>query len=147
MHTSIILARKPRKGAQPISMKHCFFILIILSSIESFAQKKGERSLFNGKDLTGWKILNGKAKYEVKNGEIIGTTVANEPNSFLATEEIFSDFILTLEFKIDSGTNSGIQFRSESKPDYQNGRVHGYQLEVDPTQRNWTGGLYDEGRR
>jgi hypothetical protein len=128
-------------------MTRYFLILIILVASESIAQKKGDRSLFNGKDLTGWKILNGKAKYEVKNGEIIGTTVANEPNSFLVTEETFGDFILTLEFKIDSGTNSGIQFRSESKPDYQNGRVHGYQLEIDPTQRNWTGGLYDEGRR
>src|SRR5688572_31724681 len=131
MHTSIILARKPRKGAQPISMKHCFFILIILSSIESFAQKKGERSLFNGKDLTGWKPLNGKAKYEVKNGEIIGTTVFKEPNSFMVTEATYGDFILELEYKLDADMNSGIQFRSESKADYRDGRVYGYQMEID----------------
>ena len=43
--------------------------------------------------------------------------------------------------------NSGVQFRSLSKPDYQNGRVHGYQVEVDPTDRAWSGGIYDEGRR
>jgi hypothetical protein len=43
--------------------------------------------------------------------------------------------------------NSGIQFRSESKPDYQNGRVHGYQCEVDPSDRAWSGGIYDEARR
>ena len=42
--------------------------------------------LFNGKDLAGWKQLNGKAKFEATNGEIIGTTVQGEPNSFLATE-------------------------------------------------------------
>ena len=43
--------------------------------------------------------------------------------------------------------NSGVQFRSESKPEYKNGRVHGYQYEIDPSKRGWTGGIYDEGRR
>jgi hypothetical protein len=43
--------------------------------------------------------------------------------------------------------NSGIQFRSESKPDYREGRVHGYQMEIDPSSRAWTGGIYDEARR
>lgn len=110
----------------------------------SFAQWK---PLFNGKDLTGWKQLNGKAKYEVKNGEIIGTTVFGEPNSFLVTDQDYGDFILEFEFKVDSTMNSGVQFRSESKPDYQNGRVHGYQFEIDPSKRAWTGGIYDEARR
>ncbi len=130
-------------------MKTTLFILFLLGSSIAFGQKKNkdEVNLFNGSDLKGWKILNGKAKYEVKNGEIIGTTVVKEPNSFLVTEEIFGDFILSLEFKIDSGTNSGIQFRSESKPEYKDGRVHGYQMEFDPSARAWTGGIYDEGRR
>ena len=104
-------------------------------------------NLFNGKDLTGWKQLTGKAKYTVEKGEIVGTTVLNEPNSFLATEKTYGDFILEFEFKIDSTMNSGVQFRSESKPDYQNGRVHGYQFELDPSKRGWTGGIYDEARR
>jgi hypothetical protein len=103
--------------------------------------------LFNGQDLKGWKQLNGQAKYEVKNGEIVGTTVLNQPNSFLVTEEVFGDFVLELEFKLDAEMNSGLQFRSESKPEYQNGKVHGYQMEIDPSPRAWTGGIYDEGRR
>lgn len=103
--------------------------------------------LFNGKDLTGWTQLNGKARFTVAKGEIIGTTVFNEPNSFLATTATYSDFILELEFKLDDEMNSGIQFRSESRPDYQNGRVHGYQMEIDPSPRAWTGGIYDEARR
>lgn len=125
------------------------FILTILSSHILFSQKKEAewRSLFNGKDLSGWKQLNGEAKYEYANGELIGTTVAGTPNSFLVTEETFGDFILELEFKVDDGTNSGIQFRSESKSDYKNGRVHGYQMEIDPSERAWTGGIYDEARR
>ncbi|MFL5809074.1 MAG: DUF1080 domain-containing protein, partial [Flavisolibacter sp.] len=52
-----------------------------------------------------------------------------------------------LEFKVDSTMNSGIQFRSESKADYKNGRVHGYQYEIDPSKRGWSGGIYDEARR
>jgi Domain of Unknown Function (DUF1080) len=123
------------------------FLLIASPGIGQVKNSSEGIRLFNGKDLKGWKILGGKAKYEVKNGEIIGTTVSNEPNSFLTTEETFGDFILTLDFKNESGINSGIQFRSESKPDYQNGRVHGYQLEIDPSPRAWTGGIYDEARR
>jgi len=103
--------------------------------------------LFNGKDLTGWKQLNGKAKYEVINGEIVGATVLGEPNSFLVTEKNYGDFILELEFKLDDMMNSGIQFRSESKSEYLNGRVHGYQFEIDPSPRAWTAGIYDESRR
>ena len=103
--------------------------------------------LFNEKNLEGWRQLNGQAKYEVINKEIVGTTVANTANSFLVTEQQFGDFILELEFKVDGKMNSGIQIRSESKPDYQNGRVHGYQVEIDPSPRAWTGGLYDEARR
>jgi len=123
---------------------------LLLYSGAANAQKKGLENpvtLFNGKDLTGWKQLNGKARYEVQNGEIVGTTVPGEPNSFLATEEIFGDFILELEFNVDPTMNSGIQFRSEGKPDYQNGRVFGYQFEIDPSSRAWTGGIYDEARR
>jgi len=111
------------------------------------AQSAKWENLFNGKDLNGWKQLNGKATYTVNNGEIIGTTVSNEPNSFLATEKNYGDFILELELLVDNSMNSGIQIRSESKSDFQNGRVHGYQVEVDPSSRKWSAGLYDEARR
>jgi len=132
-------------------MIHKIFIIsffFIPASI--LAQKKDLpkwTDLFNGKDLKSWKQLNGKAKYEVINGEIVGTTAIGEPNSFLATEENYGDFILELEFKVDPAMNSGIQFRSESKPEYKNGRVHGYQYEIDPSSRAWSGGIYDEARR
>lgn len=105
------------------------------------------QTLFNEKDLSGWRQLNGKASYTVSNGEIVGATVAGTPNSFLATDNEYGDFILELELKMDSMMNSGIQFRSESSANYQNGRVHGYQIEVDPSPRAWSGGLYDEARR
>ena len=121
-----------------------FFVLLITATEKLSAQWK---DLFNGRDLSGWKQLNGKAKYSIENGEIIGTTVLNEPNSFLATEKLYSDFIVEFEFKVDSTMNSGVQFRSESKPDYKNGKVFGYQYEIDPSKRSWSAGIYDESRR
>jgi hypothetical protein len=128
--------------------KLTFLILLVTVAGYSFSQTKEEwENLFNGRDLKGWRQLNGKAKYEVQNGEIVGTTVVNEPNSFLTTEKDYGDFILELEYKVPQGMNSGIQFRSLSKADYKEGRVHGYQFEVDPSERAWTGGIYDEARR
>jgi hypothetical protein len=128
------------------SYRLILFFLFVFSSTLSIAQGAWV-NLFNGKDLTGWKQLNGKAKYQVLNGEIVGTTVFKEPNSFLVTEKTYDDFILELEFRLDADMNSGIQFRSESKPDFKEGRVHGYQMEIDPSARAWTGGIYDEARR
>ncbi|WP_316814628.1 DUF1080 domain-containing protein [Pedobacter nyackensis] len=122
--------------------------LMLGTSLTAVHAQKGKwQNLFNGKDLTGWKQLNGKAKYEVVNGEIIGTTVSNTPNSFLSTEKKYGDFIFELELLVDNSMNSGVQFRSESKADYMNERVHGYQMEVDPSDRAYSGGLYDEARR
>ncbi|MCW0482194.1 3-keto-disaccharide hydrolase [Gaoshiqia sediminis] len=124
-----------------------FILLFAACGVVTHASATGWTNLFNGKDFTGWKQINGKANYEIVNGEIIGTTVANTPNSFLATEKTYGDFILELELLVDSEMNSGIQFRSLSSADYQDGRVHGYQCEVDPSERAWSGGIYDEARR
>ncbi len=118
-----------------------FQVLIILYGYSQW------KSLFNGKDLNGWNQKNGKAIYTVENGEIVGTTMPNTTNSFLCTNEEYGDFIFEVDLKVENAMNSGVQFRSLSKPDYQNNRVHGYQMEVDPTDRAWSGGIYDEARR
>lgn len=107
----------------------------------------GWTDLFNGKNLKGWKQLNGEATYKVQDGVIVGTSVANTPNSFLTTKKNYGDFILELEVMVDPDLNSGIQIRSLSTPDYMEGRVHGYQVEIDPSDRAWSGGIYDEARR
>jgi hypothetical protein len=128
--------------------KQFLFLAILVSGISSVAQTSSNwKNLFNGKDLSGWKQLNGKAKYTIDHNEIVGTTVMGEPNSFLVTDRDYGDFILEFEFKVDSTMNSGVQFRSESKPEYNSGRVHGYQYEIDPSKRGWSGGIYDEARR
>lgn len=106
------------------------------------------KPLFDGKSLAGWKQLNGAADYRVIDGAIVGTTRPDTPNSFLVTEKTFSDFILEFEVRQAVGpTNSGVQFRSLSTPDFQNGRVRGYQADIDPSPRQWSGGIYDEAQR
>jgi hypothetical protein len=119
----------------------------------------GWTPLFNGKALDGWVQRGGKAKYRVEDNQIVGTCVANTQNSFLCTQRDYADFILELEFKVHPKLNSGVQVRSHcfdekktlevngKKITIPAGRVHGYQVEIDPSERAWTGGIYDEGRR
>lgn len=126
--------------------KNILFIILIVIAGHLSSQEKWE-PLFNGKNLKGWKKLNGKAEYKIVDGTIVGISQMNTPNTFLATEKNYGDFILEFDFKIDDGLNSGVQFRSLSLKEYQNGRVHGYQFEIDPAPRAWTGGIYDEARR
>jgi hypothetical protein len=105
------------------------------------------RPLFNGRDLDGWVACNGTAPFTVEDAAIVGRTVVGSPNSFLCTKEAFGDFILEYEAKIESEMNSGVQIRAVSDPAIKGGRVHGYQVEIDPSARAWTGGIYDEARR
>ena len=126
--------------------QNVFLIAILLVSFSLFSQEKWE-NLFNGKNFDGWKKLNGEAEYTIQDNCIVGHSKLKTPNTFLATEKMYGDFILELEFKVDEGLNSGIQFRSNSFKDFKDGRVHGYQCEIDPSPRAWSAGIYDEGRR
>lgn len=127
-------------------INYCIVFFVFCSAISN-AQPANWKTLFNGKDLSGWKKLNGTADYIIRDNQIIGVSKMGTPNTFLATEQEYGDFILEFEFKVDNELNSGVQFRSLSLPDFQNGRVHGYQFEIDPSDRAWTGGIYDEARR
>lgn len=122
-------------------------MILLLASAATAADDDGFVPLFDGKTLGGFRQLGGKAKYEATDGMIVGSSVPNTSNSFLCTEKYYGDFILELEFKVDPGLNSGVQVRSHSYPDQRGGRVHGYQVEIDPSARAWSGGIYDEGRR
>ncbi|MGB3616537.1 MAG: DUF1080 domain-containing protein [Catalinimonas sp.] len=120
--------------------------------------------LFDGETLDGWRQVGGEAKYEVENGEIVGTTVLDTPNSFLVTTDEYGDFELELEFLVDTSLNSGVMIRAHTYPadtlfmltnssgdtyerKQEKGRVYGYQVEIDPSARAWSGGIYDEARR
>lgn len=126
-----------------MSLKILFVCLLTLHP-----QDKDEwQPLFNGKDLQGWHMLNGSVEFKVEAGTIVGVSTLNTPNTFLATEKSYGDFILEYEAQMDRDLNSGVQIRSLSLPEYQNGRVHGYQIELDASLRAWSGGIYDEARR
>ena len=114
------------------------------------AQNGNWKNLFNGKDLSGWKAVAGKATFEVKDGVIEGTAVHGTGNTFLVSEEMYTDFILEVDLKINHiSSNSGIMARGQFDPAARNGEglVFGYQIEADPTPRAWSGGIYDEARR
>lgn len=112
----------------------------------SFTAQAQWKDLFNGTDLKGWAKRNGNAEYRIENKTIIGVSRLNTPNTFLCTEALYGDFVLEMDVKVDIGLNSGIQIRSISDPAIMNGRVHGYQVEIDPAPRAWSGGIYDEAR-
>lgn len=119
----------------------------------------GWTPLFNGKDFTGWEQHSGTAEYRVEDGTVVGKTVSGTGNSFMCTKKEYGDFILELEFKVAKEMNSGIQFRSQfytketeaeiagKKKKFPADRVFGYQYEIDPSARAYTGGVYDEARR
>jgi hypothetical protein len=133
-------------------MKRLFFpalFIFFFSAITVHGQKNWVK-LFDGTTLTGWKQMAGTARFEVYQGTIMGVSVPNSPNSFLVTETEYSDFDLEFEFMTgDTSANSGVQFRSHFDPAANNGKgkVYGYQFELDPSSRRWSGGIYDEGRR
>jgi hypothetical protein len=124
----------------------CIFTVLLIALL-TVNPAFGQWKKLIRKDLTVWEQLNGTAPFKLEKGVVVGTTVLNSPNSFLCTKAKYGDFILEFDTWFDPQMNSGVQFRSESKPDYQNGRVHGYQVELDPSDRAWSGGIYDEARR
>ncbi|MEK0450885.1 MAG: hypothetical protein RL088_3153 [Verrucomicrobiota bacterium] len=135
-------------------------LIVALSSLSIFASaEEGFTPLFNGKDFTGWEQHSGKAEYRVEDGAVVGKTVAGTGNSFMCTTKEYRDFVLEFEFKVAKDMNSGVQFRSQfyktdteieidgKKKKFPADRVHGYQYEIDPSPRAYTGGIYDEARR
>jgi hypothetical protein len=123
--------------------------VFLLTQMNGLAQNTW-KDLFDGKSLDGWKQMAGKATYNVFRGMIVGTSVAGSPNSFLCTTTEYGDFALEMDVLVeDTSFNSGVQFRSHYDPSGNNhaGKVYGYQYEIDPSSRRWSGGIYDEGRR
>ncbi len=105
--------------------------------------QEGWTDLFDGKTLDGFEQKNGTATYRVEDGSIVGKTSEGSPNSFLCTKRSYGDFELLFEVKVDDALNSGVQIRSASLPEKDNGRVHGPQVEI---ATNGTAGfIYGEG--
>ena len=131
-------------------MKNIRLYAIIVALFTGCSGSDGWTYLFNGNDLTGWIKRGAEAKFKFENGEVIGVTGTCTHSTFLCAEKEYGDFILEFELKIDTGLNSGVQIRSHSRPEVKDGvgydRVYGYQVEVDPSERGWSAGIYDEAR-
>ena len=95
------------------------------------------QSLFNGRDLTGWKI-HGTEKWYVDGGELVCESGPDKEYGYLATERRYKDFELTLDFKQEADGNSGVFFRSS----LDGTRISGWQAEVAPPGHD-TGGIYE----
>jgi len=127
---------------------YCALVLAVFSVTSAAADQNGATAIFDGKTLAGWKTLGGGADYHVIDGAIVGSSRPGVPNSFLVTEKVFRDFIFEFDVRQDVGpTNSGVQFRSLSTSEFENGRVHGYQTDIDPSPRQWSGSIYEEAQR
>lgn len=127
------------------------FSILAFIIFSSCANEKKDNTpwvnLSDTNNLDDWTIKGGHATYSITDGIITGTTVKNSPNTFLTTNKNYGDFILELDYIVDSTMNSGIQIRSNSFANYRNGVVHGYQIEIDPSDRAWSAGIYDEQQR
>jgi len=148
-------------GHGPEAFENASYRQLLAQSIRWAAkgEDNGWTQIFDCKTLAGWIQRGGQAAYRVDSGEIIGTSRPNSPNSFLCTKREFANFVLSLEFKVDDGLNSGVQIRShcfDEPTEFEwrgkrikipAGRVHGLQVEIDPSRRAWSGGVYEEGGR
>jgi hypothetical protein len=112
-----------------------FFVLLFSSIQTNYSQEKIK--LFNGKDLSGWKI-NGTEKWYVENGELICESGPEKEYGYLSTEKSFKNFELTLEFLQELEGNSGVFFRSS----IEGTKISGWQVEVAPPNFD-TGGIYE----
>lgn len=131
-------------------MQRILFLLVSMLVFQHISAQVKWTALFNGKSLNGWTVKAGTATYKVEDGMIVGTSVPGSPNTFLVTDKTYKNFVAEIDFMLgDTTINSGIQFRSQFDPNGNNGKgkVFGYQFELDPSSRAWSGGIYDEGRR
>lgn len=118
---------------EPMMKQSLYLFLVFILSIPTSAQK----SLFNGKDLTGWKIY-GTEKWFVEKGDLVCESGPDKQYGYLATDSEFKDFELTLEFRQESNGNSGVFFHSS----IEGTKITGWQAEVAPL-NHFTGGIYE----
>jgi len=113
-------------------------LLIFLSFLISTGTSSGGfKKIFNGKDLTGWRI-HGTEKWYVENGELVCESGPDKQYGYLSTNKSYDNFILQLKFKLEANGNSGVFIRSG----IEGTKISGWQVEVAPPNHN-TGGIYE----
>ena len=148
-------------------MNKLIYLLIFVTTIVSAQNQDSE--IFNGSNLDGW-VNYGGGKFFVEDQCIVAEAINGIPNTFLHTEKKYQNFELEFDVKLDTVLNSGVQIRSNIyQKDTQTirwggrfdengdkmiirkkrsaGRFWGYQIEIDPTSRAWSGAIYEEAGR
>lgn len=95
------------------------------------------KSIFNGKDLTGWTV-HGTEKWYVENGELICESGPDKQYGYLSTDKPYADFVLQCQFRQEADGNSGVFIRSG----IEGTKISGWQVEVAPVDKH-TGGIYE----
>ena len=133
----------------PTMPRVTFPLALIISALitlpASLAAEGKTVSLWDGKTFNGWEGDTNKS-FRIQDGAIVAGTMKEKipRNEFLCTTRNYSNFILTLKFKlVGEGSNAGIQFRTKRIPNHH--EVSGYQADMGDPQ--WWGCLYDESRR
>lgn len=113
---------------------NCILFVLLACSISALGQSI---RLFNGKDLTGWKV-HGTEKWYVDKGELVCESGPDKQYGYLVSDNSYKDFELTVEFKQESNGNSGVFFHSS----IEGTKISGWQAEVAPAGKH-TGGIYE----
>jgi len=118
-------------------MKRGLTLIAAIILLAGFTPPAKKTNLFNGKDLTGWKIY-GTEKWFVEKGNLVCESGPDKGYGYLATEKFYKNFDLTVEFLQEANGNSGIFFRST----IEGTKITGWQCEVAP-QGHDSGGIYE----
>lgn len=117
--------------------------LVLPALVQQPAPESAFASLFDAAELESWR-QTGAASFRLDDGVLVGRD-AGPRNSFLVAPRDYADFELRCEVRIEPGGNSGIQIRSAL--DETGDFVRGWQVEIETTDRRWSGGLYEERGR
>lgn len=117
-----------------VVIKISILVLCLVIHVSAMGQRK---SLFNGKNLDGWKV-HGTELWYVENGELICESGPDKEYGYLSTNDQYKNFELEVEFKQEADGNSGVFIRS----DIDGLKIEGWQVEVAPPGRH-TGGIYE----
>ncbi|NER10197.1 protein of unknown function [Muriicola jejuensis] len=112
-------------------------IQILIALILTAGVSAQEKELFNGKNLDGWTVY-GTEKWYVEDGLLVSESGPDAQYGYLATNDHYKDFELSLEFLQEADGNSGVFVRST----IDGTKVSGWQVEVAPKGKH-TGGVYE----
>lgn len=113
--------------------------LLVVVCVFGLSQGKNWVKIFDGKTMTGWKVMavhggNG-GLWEVQNGMLVGNQEKDHKGGLIGTEKKYGDFEIELEFKNDEPADSGLFLRTR-----EDGM--GYQITIDYLKTGYIGSLY-----